>query len=442
MGVLATSEPSHYKLKPNTQKPHNRNRYLFTMPQEILSITLHYGSTGTFSGEILKSRLVGQHFAPEPSDQVADMAIQTFAAPEDYPDLKHVVVRGDRVVLVIERDTPGIDLIFQEFWNVLEKAGITPEDITILQPATWEQKTFIDPRNLLETDLKERICIKQHDPTVEGSCSYLANTSNGDRIYLANEVVDADVVITIGPAQFDPMLGYRGGASSLYPGMSDTDAIRSTIGQGHDELGPDDSRPLRQLVDEVGYVLGLQFTVTVLPGQSGGVHQVVAGNADAVMRKVHAQLGELWRFNAPERAEMVVVSVSEDAGGHGWAQIATAIESARRLVEREGRIVVLSELKSPLSPGLQILKNSRTPSDAIKPISRAAPPDLASAIQIARAADWANIYLLSQLPDDVVEDLFMVPLSTNEEVRKLLQSDDTTIIIEDGQFTYTSCQAK
>ena len=80
------------------------------------------------------------------------------------------------------------------------------------------------------------------------------------------------------------------------------------------------------------------------------------------------------------------------------------------------------------------------PNDALKPIQQACPPDYLAATRIAKAVDWANVYLLSELPTGTVEDLFMIPLETEQEVQKLLQGDDTTIVIESAQKVFATCQ--
>ena len=71
-----------------------------------------------------------------------------------------------------------------------------------------------------------------------------------------------------GMIAYDSLLGYRGTNSVFYPGLSNTEAIARTRGEGHSELGPDDERPLRQTIDEIAWLLGTQFSVQV-PGQNG-----------------------------------------------------------------------------------------------------------------------------------------------------------------------------
>ena len=63
-------------------------------------------------------------------------------------------------------------------------------------------------------------------------------------------------------------------------------------------------------------------------------------------------------------------------------------------------------------------------------------PDLLPATQFADAVDWADVYLLSRLPGDVVEDLFCVPIESDAEIVRLLALGDSRILLGGGQHAY------
>lgn len=409
------------------------------MTREIVSLKISYGRDGEFHTETLAKRLLAHYRAP---DNIADLAgtlRDLFLEPIEFPQLRQACVAGDRVVIALDDETPRSDAIIALLWRELSAAGIGAADVTILQPARWEAAEPVDPRSLLPKDLQSSIELKRHDPTVEDGCGYLASTASGERIYLATELIEADLVIPVGKSGFDPLLGVRGEASVLYPAFSNTEAIKRTIGHGHDELSTTDSRPLRQQVEEVGWLLGTQFVVSVLPGTGTGVQAVFAGQTDAVTRHVRAELEANNKLQVCERAEMVIVAVEQGSTQQSWDQVAAAIDVARRVVERDGRIVVLSQLNQPRGPGLDLLAQVRNPHEAINPIAASSPPDYLAATRISKAAEWANIYLLSQLPAEQIEDLFLIPLANETEAEKLLTGDDTKIIIESAQNVFAAC---
>jgi nickel-dependent lactate racemase len=406
------------------------------MSEDVTSLNLSYGFDGRFHCQILARQVLLHHRAPAPLGDLRSAVREALLNPVDFPDAGRALVAGDRVVVVIDVDTPGADAIFAELWNVMKQSGVQPGDVTLLQPAVWKSTTAVDPRRLLEPADRDEIELHRHDPTEEGGCAYLASTASGERVYLSRRLTDADVVVTIGPSEFDPVLGVRSTSSSLYPGLSDLEALKKFRGQGHEELGPMEARPIRQIVDEIGWLLGLQLSFSVIPASGMGAHAVIAGQTDSVLRQSRAELESKWFVKTDERAELVLVTVTADAAGHSWDQVAAAIDAGRRLVERHGRIVVLSQLELPPGPGLEILKEVREPRDALKPIQRAQTPDLLAATRIALAADWANVSLLSRLDPGLVSDLFLVPLESERELQRLLEMEHLTAIIESAQHAF------
>jgi nickel-dependent lactate racemase len=276
-----------------------------------------------------------------------------------------------------------------------------------------------------------------HDFESDGECGYLASSATGDRVYLAREVLDADVVISVGQIAFDSVLGYRGTNSVFYPGLSNVEAAERSQGQGHRELGPDDERPLRSLIDEIGWLLGTQFTVQTLPGENGGVSRVMAGSTDAVLRQGKRLLNEDWRVRLNTRSDLVVATIDGLAPGDGWQKLGAAVEAARNLVARDGRIVILSDFSAEPGEGMQLVRDSLEPADALQPLRSIAPPDMLPASQIAGAAGWASLFLLSGLNAATVEELFMTPLANHREVQRLLEGDRSCVLLESAHFLAT-----
>jgi hypothetical protein len=132
---------------------------------------------------------------------------------------------------------------------------------------------------------------------------------------------------------------------------------------------------------------------------------------------------------------VVIVSVDADAAGHTWVQIAAALDAARRMVARDGRVLLLTELAELPSDGIRLIAECRAPRDALQPLRTAAPPDLISATQLAHAIDWTNVYLLSRLEPQLVEDLCMIPLGSEDEALRLIAGDDPCAIVAGAQHT-------
>jgi nickel-dependent lactate racemase len=397
---------------------------------------LPYGHGRQFDCTLQARQLIGSVRPPAAIDDVAAATQRALENPLDYPPLRQSLVSGDRVVVALDRNTPQADQLLLGLWRVLSNAGVEAGDVRIIQPAAVRGRTPVDPRSALPADVRTVIEWRVHDPLDSGSCGYLATSAAGERLYLSREVVEADLVICVGSIEFENSLGYRGTLSAIYPGMSNSETIRKSLGSAHDELEPDSPRPLRELADEVGWLLGAQFVLQVIPAASGGVAEVLAGLSERVLARGKQRLRELWQIEVSERAELVIASVDADASGHSWPQLAAALDTARRIVARDGRILLLTEVQDPPTEGIELIRDARTPHEALRPVRERAQVDRTEALQLAQALDRANVYLLSKLPDDLVEGLFMVPLATPTEAQRVIEGAERCAVIGSAQHAF------
>ncbi len=404
--------------------------------QQSIPVSLRFGHDGRFECELDSSNVTVLRPGPRPCADLAALTRRALLSPLDFPGLNHAVVSDDRIVIVLDRRTPGAAVIIAEIWKVLATRHVEPENVLIIQPAVLGLFEDSDPRSLLPPGVRQQVVWKTHDPTEEDSCALLTAASTGETIELARNLVDAAFVILVGMTAYDTVLGYRGTSSAIYPGLSSIAAIRKSLGQGHPELAPSDTRPLRQLVDEITWLLGIQFAVQVVPAEGGGVLDVVAGSVESVFTKCKEQLDHNWMVSLPERVETVVVAVPADASGHGWRQLGSAISAAQQLVENDGRIVVLSQLKEAPGEGVLMLLGQDENSDCMQQLREANPLDITPATQISAAANWARIYLLSKLDSGLVDDLCLFPLANTDEVERLLATTESCILLGSAQYAY------
>ncbi len=403
--------------------------------QESLTVSLKYGRQGHFSCEMHSPRVAVYRPGPKARD-AAEATRQALANPIQFPTLDKALVQDDQIVLALERNTPQSPVIVNEIWKFLSRCEIDPANLLIIQPAELLARAEQDPRSLLPDNVKLKVGWKIHDPTDANSIALLTNASTGERVSLARDVIDAGMVIPVGLTRYDPILGYRGGASVFYPGLSTVDAMRTSIGLGHSELSPRELRPKRLFVDEVAWLMGVQFAVQLIASDGAGVCEVLAGGAEFTHHKSKERLDHHWLISLSERVSTVVVAVTHDAEGHGWYQLGRAIEVARQLVESDGKIIVLSEISEEPGAGVAVLKEGEDPEDHLQALRTAAPLDLLPATQLIQALGWGRVYLRSRLEPSLVEDLQMAPLSSDREVERLVSDEDSVAFIGSAQHAY------
>lgn len=409
----------------------------------MAAISLDYGNNGCWHGELAEAQLLWESAGPAALLEISNSVAECLNHPLDFPALHQALVPGDRVALVLDRHVPSAADVIAGLWNVCEAAGVSPQDVQIIQPLTLNGILPGDPRRLLPDQVRNTVGWKIHDPTDDGGIGYLASSADGERIYLSRDVLNADFVLPISRLSFDPVQGRRSAMSSFYPGLSNAEAFAKSRGQGHSELGPDDERPFGQRVQEIGWLLGIQFAIQVMPaGGHGAAAAVLAGHPDSVAQRGRSLLDASWRIQFDQRGETALISIPASIDDPtSWDQLGDALEAASRLVVREGRIIVLSDLAAEPGPGLQLLSSSRSAKAALQPLRRESPPDLVAASQIASAADWASVYLLSRLAPNVVEEMFLTPLESEAEVSRLLNSCDGCIVLAGAQHAFTEAPA-
>ena len=386
-------------------------------------ISLPFGETARVDLDVDSDQLA---LFVEPPAAVTDVMTEIRSAlenPVDFPPLTQAVIPDDRVALAVCATTPQKEAIIAAVWEQLDQREIQPENVTIV----CQSRT--DPRTLLPGRVATTVNWVVHDPDDANRCGYLASSSGGERIYLARELLDADVVVPIGPIGFDPLLGFCGTNSALYPDLSNREAIDGARGQGHSELDPENVRPLRQLIDEISWLLGSQFTIQTVGNSRNQFSHLLAGATEAVFREGKRLLSSGWTVEVEERVDMVIAAVDSAAGPRDWNDLGMAIAAASRIVAREGRIVILSDAASAGDTGVEMLRRCEEASDVLKPLRLEIPTDVIPVTQLVTALNKARIYLLSQHDEDFVEDLFMTPLSEAVEVTRLLKSETGSVAV-------------
>ena len=191
-------------------------------------------------------------------------------------------------------------------------------------------------------------------------------------------------------------------------------------------------------MNEIAWLLGIQFAIQVLPSSShDGMAALLMGNTDRVAERGRILLDENWRVTLDQRGETALVAIPVSGGPTSWSDLGAALEAARKLVVQGGRIIVLSDLAAAPGPGVEIIRSCRSAKSALRPLRQEVPPDVLAASQIASAADWGSVYLLSRLESQIVEGAFMTPLEHVADATRLLQSCDGCVVLAGAQHVYS-----
>ncbi len=399
-----------------------------------MSSALPYGVNMNVALDLPPEVLLRSSFSPRgrPLADLASAVDAALASPQDFPPVEQMVVPGDRVTVALEVGVPQASILVRSVVDRLTTAGIAPENITVLFSSQGTLGEGGASPVDLSSVLDDQVTLATHDPKNQQNMAFLGVSPYRHPVYLNRALVEADAVVLIAAAQLDSALGYHGLHASLYPTYSDELVLRRFRSPKAIEPGDQCDDRIRREVETVGRLLGMRFTVQVVPGLGEQVMHVVAGDVDAVEQRGQQLCRDTWRHNVPRRANLVVATISGPNPRQTWEALGRAMSNAMQVVEENGMVVVCTDLDQPLGPGMRAIVDHADPQDAVPWIRRTRPVDIMPALALARLLDHARVFLLSNLDDTVVDDLGMAVVSDPAEVTRLVSRNASCLLLADA----------
>jgi nickel-dependent lactate racemase len=380
--------------------------------------------------------------ARRPLADVPRAVAEALNNPLDYPPLARATTPGDRVAVALEPGLPRAAEVVAAVVQTLVDASVDPDGITVLVTRADEAD---DPRLLIPLPLRRRIGLATHDPGDRRQLAYLAAADSGEPILLGRLLHEADLVLPLGCVQGEMASGYFGIHGLLYPGFSDERTLHrfrapgSPGGEGGSKSRRARRRALAEEADHVAWLLGVNFTIQLVPAAGDGVLDVLAGQSDAVARRARERYHAAWDRSVPEQTSLVVAAIAGGRRQQTWENLGRALEAALPAVEDGGAIAVCCELADEPGPAVKRIGAPGTRRAALKRINKDRPPDALPAAQLARALDRARVYLLSRLEPAVVEDLDMIYVAAPEELMRLARRHPTCTLLSDAPRAVVRC---
>ena len=391
------------------------------------------------SGQFREQVTVPDSVLPATSAAPPESALQrALDAPLELPPVNQCVVPGDRVVIVADPDAPQL---VETITDVHHRLCSVPElSISILLPAEFAQPQLTSLAQEIAKVLENAVPVEVYDPDDEQQRSYLASSAAGERIYLARQLVDADLLITISAAQPDPLVGTTGGTALLYPRFSEPAIIADFRGRElrawRNAVTGHAAESASELIDEIGWLLGVQFSVSIVCGPDGKLENAFCGRADAAVRAAAEYLQRTRAAVAEEETtDLVVMDVPAVNEVCSWRQFARAATVGATLTGYQGRVVVVCDLEAPDGTAMTALSRTENPEELEQPLMLEPPPDAFEALQLIRCSRDVRILLRSALPDTVVEELGMIPISDADEVQRLIDQAESPCMLKSASGT-------
>jgi len=395
---------------------------------------LRYGTDAAVQLDIPPNVLIASCEAPR-GQAIHDVQAATrraLAAPLDFPPLAQAAVPGDHVALALDHGVPQQAHLMAAVVESLLAAGVNPAEITIVCAVADDGILSSDPRELLPPEIQDEINLELHDPTHRDRLSYLAASSEAKPIYVNRAIHEADLVVPISCLRLEQSLGYHGVSGGVFPAFSDQKTLERYRSPNSLASAVQRKR-LRKEADDASWLLGVSFTIQVVPGAGEQVLHVLAGAPQSVIREGQKLCEAAWSYKVPSRASLVVASIEGDSSQQTWENVGRALSSAARAMADDGAIALCTNLEEGPGPALRFIAQTDDPPAALRQIAKERPSDALPATELLHALERGRVYLLSKLEESVVEGLGIAAVDDPNQIARLAQRHPSCIVLANAQ---------
>lgn len=386
-------------------------------------------------------------YKPELSE--VDLVREALENPIGTPKLRDMAKGKDKVVIIASDHTrPVPSKIIMPLMLEEIRKGNPDADITILISTGCHRATTKE--ELIEKFGPEIVAnekIHVHDCDDESMLVNIGVLPSGGLLIINRLAVEADLLVAEGFIEPHFFAGFSGGRKSVLPGI----ASRATVMYNHNaefidnekaRTGMLDGNPIHRDMLYAARAARLDFIVNVIINSKKEIIHAVAGDCDLAHRQGCEFLGKYCRVkSAPSD---IVISTN---GGYPLDQnIYQAVKgmTAAEATVNEGGVIIMVAKSNDGHGGERFYKTFKEEKDVDRMMetflatpSEETIPDQWQSQIFARVLKKAKIIYVSDAPDDMVEDLHMIPARTVEEAIEkadeiLGKKDSKITVIPDG----------
>lgn len=356
--------------------------------------------------------------------------VNVTASPEDIirhalenpigsPRLGQIVKPGEKIVIItsdVTRPLPSYVLL-PHVVRELNAAGIPDADIEIVFAlGAHRRHTEAEKMALVGEAMYARFVCVDSDPN---DVVHLGQTKQGTPVDIDRRVARADRRIGLANIEYHYFAGYSGGAKCIMPGVSTRAAIAANhrfMVEAAAAAGHLDPNPVRDDIEEaIGYC-SLDFILNVVLNERKTVVHAVAGHFIEAHRAGCAWLDQLYAVPIDAPADIVIVSQGGYPKDLNLYQTQKALDNAKYAVKDGGIIIVVGSCKEGLGEEVfeRWIREASTPTDLTDRLASRFELGGHKAGAIALVLAKADIFLVSDMPDELVRTCFLEPFDTLE----------------------------
>jgi nickel-dependent lactate racemase len=287
--------------------------------------------------------------------------------------------------------------------------------------------------------------IKIHNAGDKKRLIKLGRTKRGTEVCINKEVIEAEAIISIGSVEPHYFAGFTGGRKSFFPGL----AGYSSIEQNHKHALEKGAEPLSLEGNPVHLDFAEAFKkmpdIPIFSIQSVVKNQkeicrVFCGDIHESFIEASKYAKKVFCVEVKEKAD-ILIAVAKPPLDKNLYQAHKAIEHGRLALKEKGILVLVAACSDGIGPDnfYKLLSYSTDPEKIIKTARDDYKLGYHKAARIAELSQKAEICVVSEIEDKILQDMFMRPFdSLQEAVNSSMDKkgkDAKILIITDGANT-------
>lgn len=376
--------------------------------------------------------------------------------PVDGEGLKGFLTAGQRLTLIVPDKTRrcGLESILPILLEEILATGIHERDITILfANGTHPRMSTDEEEALLGPGIRSRVTVLQHDSRDSSSLIAMGTTRRGTPVVLNRHAIEADRLLLVGGVVYHYFAGFGGGPKLVLPGVAAYESAvanhRLTLtekGTFHPRCrdGVLEGNPVAEDLREAMRFVPPSHHLCVVNDPIGNIVACWFGSVDAVHHHACRETEARYRVELPEAADCTIVS----AGGYprdiNFIQAHKTLQHASYGTKEGGSIIAAAACRDGMGNATFLSWFTEGEFDTLRTrVLSGYSMNAHTAIAMMEKAERFSIYLLSDLPEQAVRRMGMIPVSSLQEAIDLVAVRSHTAlrcqVIEQGNILMPQC---
>jgi len=247
-------------------------------------------------------------------------------------------------------------------------------------------------------------------------CVPVGATSRGTRLEVFKPYLDADLRICTGNIEYHYFAGFSGGAKAVVPGLCSYAGIRdnhSMMLSPSARAGVLEGNPVRDDIDEAGGLIGVDSIFNVVLDEQKRIIHAVAGHYLEAHRAGVRLYDERCDVRIDHAADVVIASPGGKPKDINLYQAQKTLDNVAGAVRKGGAIILVARCREGFGQTAfeEWMLGMGSPQVLVDRIQREFVLGGHKAAAIAGLLTAVDVFLVSELPDDVVRSMCMQPFA-------------------------------